>query len=285
MGGPVRNSRGLHRSVHPKTLHVEIVDGLVRSRRVVDNGVQGALTRSYADLEWVAQAEVAPQDAGRWRDARRIKTEAFRTQVPAGTLFRTRGYFMGGSEPCLFIPHAPVVRGVSITLEHVPTFEHHQYASPAVEITATWRRADTGAVLNVSAIRRLKPGETIHHPAFPLPADAEATARRELTKDAYVIDSETARNQLYGSAARLAGKLEGGAHASVFGVEVAPVSNLTGHRVHAVGILERWHVTKHLLATNAAVARWVGSRGPGSNPGGRDVLTRVAGSLSWGQGL
>ncbi len=264
LGSVVSRLRWNRFTIHPKTLHVEIVKGRVTKRRVHDNRTQRALVRSYDDIEWVARPKVVPPDDGNWHDARLVTTDAFRKQVPKGARFRTRGLLMvARDDKSLYIPESPLAEGAGCNLINVPDIEVGRYNSPPVEVTGTWTPGEYRITIDVTAIRKLKPGETIHHPKFPVPPDAKAKARAKMEEKAWKVRSPADAHWVTGDFVRIRGTLENGAVSSILGAEVALDASLQGKDVVAFGNLDHWYVTPYLLRTNRDVATWVGKRGPG----------------------
>jgi len=263
-------------SLYERELRLEVVRGRVVSRKMVDNRIE-AWGRSDQDRTWVALGSTShvvplPKDDGSWIDARAIEGAAFQRATPSGKAFRTRGIVSVESKSGLltvWIPETPATKTVRIPLRHT-AFKHKDDPWVHMEIEAAWRRAAAGLVLDVRWLRRLKPGETIHHPRFPLPDVPEKwKGGKRPPLDPEDCCPLTSREDVTGSlgcewAVELQGKLVAGDPPMVHGVLVGGAPKLVGKDVVAYGYLEQWILTKRLLALDLEELRPFAKLGPGT---------------------
>ncbi len=157
-------------SVYERDLYITIKKGRVVATREVDNKGKGA-TQSTSDLEWVALAEEPVEDDGKWCDGRLLRTASFAPIMNSETNFLTRGIFFAGStnEPAhLWIPDTPTTKSEYLPLNTLPA-KHDGTDGSHVEIQAHFVDQEDHYELHVDQVRKLKPGETMHHPDFKPP--------------------------------------------------------------------------------------------------------------------
>ena len=254
-------------------LHLELVRGRVVARRLVDMRVE-TRGRCEDDLTWVALASVAHaaapvNDDGKWADARGIATASFREAVAGEKPFLTRGIVNreGDAGPVVLrIPETAVTPEVRLPVARGPTWPGEDTWAH-VELEATWTVKDGTSALGVRWYRRLRTGETIHHPEYPLPdlppgwtrpgADPEHLSHMRDPED---LDYFATCNESFTA---VHGILEGEDPAQVLGADVARAPELTGKRVVAVGMLTKWPISKRLLDLRHPEVEPLRSRGPG----------------------
>ncbi len=254
-------------------LHLEVVRGRVVSRRVVNPIVENR-GRSGMDVRWTALASAAhvtppPRDDGRWIDARLIGTPAFRKSTKSGTPFVTRGVLdkYEDGAPALWIPKTLVTPKLWIPLEGYSAWPK-EVTWPHVELEAAWAEKHGELILQVRWLRMLLPGETIHHRDYPVreltPEELRKyTQRGEDPEDP--MGARTFDSLSVGRLSRVRGPLKtvkGVTQVKGFDVRADPA--LEGKEVVVVGTLERWVITKRLLALDIDELRPFRSRGPGT---------------------
>jgi hypothetical protein len=137
---------------------------------MVDRGGDNA-GRSTFDLEWMALAEEAVADDGKWYDARLIDGDGFQHMVEPGASFTTRGIaiLVPDDEVVLTVPDTPTTDMVILTLRGLSgeaDGHHDDIVDHPVEVTGKLSSGGEELFLEVEHIRRLAPGETIHHPDY-----------------------------------------------------------------------------------------------------------------------
>ena len=265
-----------------RELVLDVVRGRIQGRRVLDRRelMKG---RSKEDQVWVGLAATANaaargaaplDDRGPWLDARMLDTGEVDHRIPAGEMFVTRGILLReepDKEPFLWIPETDVSREVRLPL-HAKALPAGTRTWPHVELEATWKTESGRSVLEVSWMRLLVPGETIHRTdldwtALPPkgPDVDEYRSRSPYTRDETPIASREDVLKLHVALpwAYCHGPLEGPRASSVYGVEVAPTPALAGETVVVEGHLQTWVITARLLRLELPELEPFRARGPG----------------------
>lgn len=169
-GKVLRQSYVGFEALHAKDVYFTVQNGEVVWQQVVDNRREGA-TRSQPDLKWIAWGRGLVKDEGRWHDARQIGTVAFKRIRESGEPFTTRGIFFNQDEgwpPQLRIPITPTTPEEWIKLHQIPG-KHQVPDETHVEIKVHFKKQGKSHRIVVDSMRKLKPGETMHHPDFRPP--------------------------------------------------------------------------------------------------------------------
>jgi len=263
-------------TTYDRELHLDIERGRVVSRRLVDM-VADNRGRSGQDVEWVALASAGHtgppvRDDGQWIDARSIPTAGFGEAHPQDTPFVTRGILdRDDDNPVihLWIPETGVTPAVVLPLASSPPWPG-EMTWPHVELEATWTTKGGRPALRVRWFRLLEPGETIHHPAYPLPplAPGEAPDPNEILdpEEFLWVESPLEVKNAFGieGIVTLHGPLDEGPVPQVHGVDVAAAPELANQDVLVVGVLEKWIVTERLLRLDLPAIEPFRKRGPGT---------------------
>ena len=266
-------------------LLIRVERGRVLRQETLDV-VQALRGRSRVDLSntvWGPRspAKVPVATSGPWIDARSIGTASFRRRVASGTSFVTRGQLARAEgspheEPhrWLLVPRTPVTKAVEFRMATDLGLSEDDVFR-CVEIDAIWREEEGRVLLDVRWIRFLARGETIHHPQFPLPAlperpteeardDWDEGLHYALFNPVAVGTAQDLDAALFSRRVQLHGTLTAGTPAQVLGADVAADEDLEGKAVTVSGSLQKWVITKRLLAVDHPDIAPFRERGPGT---------------------
>lgn len=175
-------------SEYERELLIEIKNGVVVARAEITNAGKNEF-RSIPDLEWCALGQ-AVEDKGDWVDLRLFATRRVRELIKSGEEFRTRGVFFRREDSrvaaSLVVFETQRTKADNFPIHKLPPGVAVKDGSH-VEVTARFVVVDNEPELQVSAIRELKGGESMHAANFPaewekLQAEAAAEKAAEATK-------------------------------------------------------------------------------------------------------
>lgn len=152
---------GGYASIYQKDVYLTIKSGKLVAKREIDNKGFG-MTRSYSDFEWVFLAPNPFSDVGDWTDGRLLENESSTKWITTRGSLRHRD----GEEPAyLYIYETPTTRGASIKLVGYIEPMIREYCH--VEVRGVFDKGTRR--IQIQSIRRLRPGESIHHGMFQPP--------------------------------------------------------------------------------------------------------------------
>ena len=160
-GRSIGPSPGVMYGWYERTMLFGVVRGVVQWQRTL--GLEEGALRSVRDHASLDPARVHVPDHRRWVDAREIWSEAFARRVPMGTRFTTRGIFHARTArdaPRLVVPYTRVSSWDELPLRgRIPP---DTLDDRLVELDVCWLPDLGGPMLEVHAVRVLRPGQSIH---------------------------------------------------------------------------------------------------------------------------
>lgn len=162
---------------------------VVGNRELVHDPEKDAY-RSSSDMQWVALGDgVESESTNEWIDARFLPSPLIHPWMQSKERFKTRGIFFTSDEgPSLWIPETKETQPLNLPIHKIAANDISKGSH--VEIVARFYLAGENYELEVVSVRELKPGETIHHPSFPLQLkDLRSRLEREAR------ESETPQNK------------------------------------------------------------------------------------------
>ena len=175
-------------SEYERELLIEIKNGVVVGRAEISNAGKNEF-RSVPDLEWCALGKEV-EDKGDWIDVRLFGTSRLHELIQTGEEFRTRGVFFRHNDSkvaaSLVVFETRKTKADNFPIHKLPADVAVKDGSH-VEVTARFVVVDKVPELQVSAIRELKGGESMHAASFPaewekLQAEAKAGKAAETQK-------------------------------------------------------------------------------------------------------
>lgn len=157
------------KSMYTHEIHFEFKEGLVVSQVRIGKPRE-EWYRSPADLKWCPPGREIP-DQGGWIDARLLATAPYAHLRKSGASFRTRGVLwcfhrQHGIDASLAVNETPKTLGIGWAIQSLPQTKLPPHLTH-VEIEGRFVTMKSWTPLQVTSLRELKPGETIHHPGFP----------------------------------------------------------------------------------------------------------------------
>jgi len=149
---------------------VEVVKGKVIKRVEVKYDPKVDSYRSQSDMQWVALGGNVErnQKEDEWIDGRLLPTAVAGRFVESQETFKTRGIFFCGNTnklPHLWIPDTPKTKAEYLPLHKIPKAKMPEGSH--VEISCNFYPKKDYYELNVTNVRELVAGESMHHSKFP----------------------------------------------------------------------------------------------------------------------
>ncbi len=175
-------------SEYERELLIEIKNGVVVARAEISTAGKNEF-RSVPDLQWCALGQEV-EDKGDWVDVRLLATRRLRELINSGEEFRTRGVFFRHNDSkvaaSLVVFETRKTKADNFPIHKLPAGVAVKDGSH-VEVTARFVVVGEVPELQVSAIRELKGGESMHAASFPaeweaLQAEASAEKAAEAKK-------------------------------------------------------------------------------------------------------
>ncbi len=156
-------------SKYARELYLKVESGKVtKTHEVVYDPTRDAY-RSDSDFRWVALGGgvSVDQSPDSWIDGRFVPTPAMLSFLESGEAFSFRGiYFSGDEFPYLWIPATPKTQDEGLPINRMEPVDIADGSH--VEVKGHFFAMEDGHYgLEAIGVRRLRPGETIHHPDFP----------------------------------------------------------------------------------------------------------------------
>ena len=183
-------------SIYEYDLYIKVDNGNVIEETTVTNKNNPKLYISDADLQWQSlgvdgykydpfSSESDNCKDADWVDARTIPSPSFSNTIAASTSFITRGILLINHDETfedaylLYIPETPLSPEMFFPLSEVPD-ETKELNGVHVEIEAKFRKAKKENALDVTKIRALQPGESMHQTDFRMPDEYFEKKEKEI---------------------------------------------------------------------------------------------------------